>query len=273
MKSVLKRPVFDRDEYYESASRTVRWIVLGLCLISYPFDGSVQAVAVLTMLVFTGFYNALRYSNRLLDSPVFSSRANSLAVDHIFVLALVGLTGGLASPYYPLFYLLIIGTIASYGIAGFAFSLSSQVFITLILLRIDLVAIPNTPEIQFVIKLVILIIFSLVAEQSVRSRDEETLLETRFTRRIENERQRLLSLINSLSNAVLAIDDKGKVYLYNAAALELLNTNKDITGTTIGALLPLSDKRGHKVDMFLGTAASIGAATWQFLKISRRKNL
>ncbi|HVQ44779.1 MAG TPA: ATP-binding protein [Candidatus Saccharimonadia bacterium] len=248
MRAAVKRPVFDRDEYYETSSRTVRWIVLALVLISYPYDGP-NNIVVFTMLVFTAIYNLLRYSRRLRSAEFFGSRANSLAVDHVFVLALVLLTGGLASPYYPLFYLLIIGVIASYGIAGFAFSLGSQVIITLILLRIQLLPEPNSPEFQFVIKLVILIIFSLVAEQSVRSRDEEYLLEGRFTKRIENERQRLLSLINSLSNAVLAIDEKGKVYLYNAAALELLNTNRDINGEPINELLPLHNKSGRKVNL------------------------
>jgi PAS domain S-box-containing protein len=248
MRAVVKRPTFDRDEYYESASRSVRWIMLALVLISYPFDAP-NVVVIFTMLGFTAIYNALRYSKRLRTFAFFSSRANSLAVDHIFVLVLVALTGGLASPYYPLFYLLIIGTIASYGIAGFAFSLGSQVIITLILLRFELTALPGTREFQFIIKLIILIIFSLVAEQSVRSRNEEYLLEGRFTKRIENERQRLLSLINSLSNAVLAIDDRGKVYLYNAAALALLNTNRDITGHPINDLLPLHNKAGRKVNL------------------------
>jgi two-component system phosphate regulon sensor histidine kinase PhoR len=159
------------------------------------------------------------------------------------------LSGGLSSPYYPFFYLLIIAVIASYGIAGFAFSLSAQVFVTLILLKANLDPQPNDPEFQFIIRLVFLIVFSLVAEQSVRSRDEEYLLASRFTHRIENERQRLLSLINSLSNAVLAVDAQGKVYLYNAAALELLNTNRDISGDSIGELLPLRDAHSVRVNL------------------------
>lgn len=248
MRSQAQRPAFDRDEYYESASRTVRWIVLGLVVTTFPFD-SANGIAVATMVVFTAIYNALRYSRGLQRFQFFSSRVNSLAVDYLFVLILVALSGGLASPYYPLFYLLIIGTIASYGIAGFAFALSSQVIVTILLLRFELTAQPNAPEFQFIIKIVILIIFSLVAEQSVRSRDEEYLLEGRFTKRIENERQRLLSLINSLSDAVLAVDDHGKVYLYNAAALGLLNTNQDITGQPINEILPLEDAHSHKVNL------------------------
>jgi len=203
----------------------------------------------MTILVLTAVYNLVRYSRRVLDIQFFGSRMNSLTVDHIFLVSLVILSGGLSSPYYPLFFLLIIAVIASYGIAGFAFELSAQVAITLVLLQVHTTAIPGSPDFQFIIKLVLLIVFSLIAEQSVRSRDEEYLLASRFTHRIENERQRLLSLINSLSNAVIAVDNEGKVYLYNAAALELLNTNRDITGGRIGELLPLRNGQGHKVNM------------------------
>ncbi|HUD11759.1 MAG TPA: histidine kinase dimerization/phospho-acceptor domain-containing protein, partial [Candidatus Saccharimonadia bacterium] len=248
MKAKLTRPVFDRDEYYESSSRSIRWVCLALVLITYPFDTS-NGLIVLTIILFTAFYNALRYSRRLQNLPFFSSRINSLTVDHVFVLSLVVLSGGLASPYYPLFFLLIIAVIASYGIAGFAFSLSAQVLITLVLLQFQFASVPNSADFQFIIKLVLLIVFSLVAEQSVRSRDEEYLLASRFTHRIENERQRLLSLINSLSNAVIAVDNEGKVYLYNAAALELLNTNRDITGSPIGELLPLRNAHGTKINL------------------------
>lgn len=248
MRAAAKRPIFDRDEYFESSSRIVRWIVLALVLITFPFE-SAYGLIVLTVIIFMAVYNALRYLPSFKSIALFKTRVNSLGVDHVFVLGLIVLSGGLASPYYPLFYLLIIGTIASYGIAGFAFSLSSQVLITLILLKVQLPPVPDSPEFQFVIKLVILIIFSLVAEQSVRSRDEEYLIESRFTRRIENERQRLLSLINSLSSAVLAIDDKGKVYLYNAAALELLNTNRDISSMAINELLPLHDAAGRRINL------------------------
>src|SRR5476651_948529 len=248
MDAEVRRPVFDRDEFYESSSRTILWLVLALVLVTFTF-ATTNGVVVLTMIAFMCFYNLLRYIPKLMTFDFFASRANSLGVDHIFGLLIISLSGGLASPYYPLFYILIIGTIASYGIAGFAFSLSTQVVITLILLKFQFPFATTSPEYQFIIKLVILIVFSLIAEQSVRSRDEEYLLEGRFTRLIENERQRLLALINSLSDAVLAIDAKGKVYLYNAAALELLNTNTDINGESIKTLLPVRDKSGHNVSL------------------------
>src|SRR5262245_12768599 len=105
MKIVDNRPVFDRDEYYESSSRMMRWIVLALVLITFPFE-STNGVVVISLLSFTALYNLLRYIKPLMRLDFFASRANSLAVDHLFVMAIVVLSGGLASPYYLLLYLL-----------------------------------------------------------------------------------------------------------------------------------------------------------------------
>lgn len=248
MRARLQPPVFNWDESYESATRTVRWVCLGLVLITFPFDAS-NGLVVVTLTLITAMYNAIRYIPLVASWPFFRSRLNSLAIDHVFVLSLVFLTGGLASPYYPFIFLLIIGVIVSYGVAGFAISLSTQVLFALMLLRDTLAPLPTNIDFEFIIKVVFLIVFSLIAQQSVRSRDEEHLLEGRFTKRVANERQRLLSLINSLSNAVIAVDDHGKVYLYNGAALEILNTNRDITGLSINQVMPLFTEHGARANL------------------------
>jgi signal transduction histidine kinase len=209
MKFPLVTRIFDRDSYYETTSRTIRWICLGLVVITYPPAQLVTPLA-LVMIAAAAAFNLLHYSPSMRRRPFFQSRFNLLVVDYLFVFILVLMSGGLSSPYYPFFYLLLVVVIASYGIAGFAMALAGQVIITLV------------------------------------------LLESRFTRRVENERQRLLALINSLSSAVLAIDESGKVYLYNAAALELLNTNRDISGGRLTELLPLKQASDHAeaVDIF-----------------------
>lgn len=229
----------------------LRWISLGLVVLTYPFDQQYSLV-VFTLLVLMAAFNLLTYLpafNRRREQGV--SGLNSLAVDHIFVLALALLSGGLASPYYPLFFILIIGVIILYGVAGLAFSLASQVIISLILLvaPIEAHVQPASADIQFIIKLIFVVVFSIMAAQSVRSRDEETLLESRFTSRLDEQRQRLLALINSLSSAVLAIDRNGKIYQYNAAALELLNTNRDINGMEVSGLLKLHDDKSTTLDL------------------------
>ena len=242
---------FNRERTVLSSTRVIRWISLVLVALTYPLDQRFSLI-MFTLLGFMAAINALTYI------PSFKFRQQSgtaainfLAVDHIFVLTAVLLSGGLASPYYPLFFLLIIGVISAYGLAGLAFTLASQAVISMILLvsRLEPGAQPNAAEIQFIIKLIFVIVFSIMAAQSVRSRDEEQLLENRFTSRLDAQRQRLLALINSLSSAVLAVDRSGKVYLYNAAALELLNTNRDINGLEAASILKLHDEKFTSVDL------------------------
>ncbi len=248
MKAEVKPPVFDHDESYENSSRLIRWFVLVLVLVTFPSTLVISAV-VYTALFLMICYNALRtFWPR--DKPSFmTSRLNSLVIDHIFVYILVLMSGGLASPYYPLFFLLIISVIASYGVAGFSFELAVQVVIAITMAFVNQSPQPNQPEFQAIIMLSMVIIFSLVAERAVRARDAEVSLEDQFTLRLENERKRLLALINSLTSGVLAIDADGRVYLYNAAALSLLDTNRDINGQPLAEILPLKDSGAATVDI------------------------
>lgn len=74
-------------------------------------------------------------------------------------------------------------------------------------------------------------------------------------REIENERQhrqlesrRLVTLINNLADPVFGLDQKGKISLYNAAALNLLDTNNPLDGQLIDSVIHFhgdDEKRVH----------------------------
>jgi PAS domain S-box-containing protein len=263
--SVLKPPLFNRGRHFEASTRVLRWVAIILVLLTYPLDQTYSAI-VFSLVIFMAVFNLFTYLpifDKNLDKSVYGF--NFLVIDHVFVLALVLFSGGFASPYYPLFFLLIIGVIIQFGIAGMAFSMASQTIISIILLYyvIEPHMQPAANDIQFIIKLMFIVAFSIMAVQSVRSHDEEVLLENRFTARLESERQRLLALINSLSDAVLAIDQDGKVYQYNAAALGLLNTNRDISGVDVSSLLKLHDEKFTAIDIDRLIAGSDGVINRQ----------
>lgn len=70
------------------------------------------------------------------------------------------------------------------------------------------------------------------------------------TSRVANyERRRLLSLINSMADAVIAIDRTGHIQLYNGAALSLLNTNDTLNDKNINDYLVLQNKKGRKYQL------------------------
>jgi PAS domain S-box-containing protein len=69
------------------------------------------------------------------------------------------------------------------------------------------------------------------------------------TKNDQLEHQRLTTLINSMADAVIAVDETAKVVLYNAAALNILDLNTINTGSSLGALLKPVDKDNQPSDI------------------------
>ncbi len=63
------------------------------------------------------------------------------------------------------------------------------------------------------------------------------------------EHERLSSLINSMADGVIALNESGKVVMYNGAALNILDVNSTITGTSISGILKVIDSSGKEVDV------------------------
>ncbi len=63
------------------------------------------------------------------------------------------------------------------------------------------------------------------------------------------ERQRLLALINSMTDGVIAVDKKMRVVLYNGAALGILDRNTIDNETYLRSIFAPSDKNDHLIDI------------------------
>jgi two-component system phosphate regulon sensor histidine kinase PhoR len=63
------------------------------------------------------------------------------------------------------------------------------------------------------------------------------------------ERERLTSLINSMGDGVIALDHKGRIVLYNGAALNILDENTSMAGKPIKNFLPIFDKKNQSLDI------------------------
>jgi len=74
------------------------------------------------------------------------------------------------------------------------------------------------------------------------------------------QRDRILTLVNNLADAILSIDKDGIVRVYNAACLNLLDTNADLNGKHINEILSLQDKSGTTVDIMKDLKANRGVA-------------
>jgi len=63
------------------------------------------------------------------------------------------------------------------------------------------------------------------------------------------EHQRLTSLINSMADAVIAVDQQAKVVLYNAAALNIFDVNTIRPGSSLGSFFKPIDKDNQPFDI------------------------
>jgi two-component system phosphate regulon sensor histidine kinase PhoR len=82
----------------------------------------------------------------------------------------------------------------------------------------------------------------------------------------ELERERLTSLINSMADGVIAIDEKTHIVVYNGAALNILDVNSTISGKTISSVMKLVDKTGQAIslkDIILETKTQSTSRDWK----------
>jgi two-component system phosphate regulon sensor histidine kinase PhoR len=63
------------------------------------------------------------------------------------------------------------------------------------------------------------------------------------------ERERLVSLINSMADGVLATDENAKLVMYNGQALNILDRNNAKEGDDLHELLPIVDKDNKPIDI------------------------
>lgn len=72
----------------------------------------------------------------------------------------------------------------------------------------------------------------------------ERLYAAQKASRSEYEHSRLLALINSINDAVIATDQDGVITTYNASALALVDTHADLTGKNITDIINLAPVKG-----------------------------
>lgn len=64
------------------------------------------------------------------------------------------------------------------------------------------------------------------------------------------QRDRILTIVNNLADAVLSTDRDGIVRVYNAASLNLLDTNTSLNGHHIDDIMTIYNKDGEKMSLF-----------------------
>lgn len=171
-----------------------------------------------------------------------------LAVYHVFAAAYILFVSGFSVPFIAAWPLLLLASHLYFSDKGAYFNLAAlaATFAADMLLQAgnNLLLLTDSMSVLtiFIISVVIVLLNRVEQADSAeltRSKAQESLLAGRIN-----------TLINNLADAVISTDEKGDVQVYNAAALNLLNTNASLNGRHINKIISAHGRDGKPVDIF-----------------------
>lgn len=80
-----------------------------------------------------------------------------------------------------------------------------------------------------------------------QKKNQNTLIETQ--KNIIHEHEKVLAIINSIREAIVSVDIKGNIELYNSAALDFFDTNASLIGKNINNILKLTTLDGKTFNL------------------------
>jgi len=172
-----------------------------------------------------------------------------LIVYQALALATIVFVTGFFQPFAASVVLLFLAANIYFGRKGLVLSLLSVIFVATVDIIINSPAHPAivVDNILGVAGILILGI-SLVEIVTAQETRRLALLESQTQERLQYDR--ILTIINNLSDATLSTDENGEVLLYNAASLNLLDTNDSLRGKNINDLFNLTDSDKKPVSLF-----------------------
>ncbi|HWT39818.1 MAG TPA: ATP-binding protein [Dongiaceae bacterium] len=244
--------------YHQDASRAMRvvsvvvtpvlllytvLIVVGLVPSTHYSDGVLSLGIMLIWLLLSVYFYV---------TPTTSRRDATLRVIlyHILALSTFVFTMGFAQPFVALFVLLFLACYIYFGVRGLLVSAGSLAIVATIdaAMRYSFdqeIIVDN----GLTVFSVIFLGFCIIAIMNAQETRRQTLLHSQERERLQYDR--VLTIMNNLTDAAFSTNEKGMILMYNAASLDLLDTNDSLRGRSIGELFHLTTAADNvEVDLF-----------------------
>ena len=183
-------------------------------------------------------------------SPPSSNRVEfiQLALYHLFSGAYITLVAGFTTAFVAAWVLLMFAAYAYFRRTGLVLSVSTLALVGII----DIIRTAGSLELALAdavsVAATVTVGLSIVAISRTQEIDSAELMKTKALETLQ--RDRIITLVNNLADAILSTDKDGIIRVYNAASLNLLNTNESLNGQPIENVLPLFDKNGRPIRLF-----------------------
>jgi len=203
--------------------------------------------------------------------PITSKLDSALRLTafHLLAGAYLVFISGISSPIIIFWLLLALGSYAYFSSRGLLYSILALVVFVIF----DILIWENVDASIVTFDLVVLAVITITAFviYNVSKLSEISQNELASSRARESlQRDRVITIVNNLADAVISTDMKGVVKIYNAACLSLLDTNVTLNDKHIDDILPLIDAEGGEVSLFkvLQDAKTVGKRDDLFFVIS-----
>lgn len=178
-----------------------------------------------------------------------SAKAFRLITFHVMALATLVFVMGFAQPFAALFILLFIASNLFFGRTALLLSMLSLVVVASADSFLRFAGIPEVQQETFVsVAAILLLGATTVGLITAQETKRQTLLHSQARERLQYDR--IVTIINNLTDAAFSTDEKGTVLMYNAACLDLLDTNDSIKGKNVGDLFNLTDIDKNAANLF-----------------------
>lgn len=202
--------------------------------------GSIVAGHIIVSSLYIRLANRKQLTNLLSAALIFAF--------HVLTALFMLFVSGFLNEFIAIWILLMLGTEIRFGSRGivasfFGLCATASLFVMLH---------PELPTAQKVEVLPIAIImgaFAFVLSRVLAATEYEQSRLTKIREQELYQRERLMALVNSMGDAVIATDDAGIIKIYNSTFLNLLDTNLDLAGKNIMSILNLQDTKNHPINL------------------------
>lgn len=255
----MKRPIADDSSYYRDVMRILRYAGLLLPLVVVPIGLAVQS-GILNDQYYRGdgWYIALAIAFAATAVSQFIITRNRATPEnylffsvayHILGAAFILTITGFVSPVLVCWVALMLAVDTYFGTTAFVASAITLVAVGLLSFALHPGGSTDLIATLYYCVFVITVGFTVSRIRVITDKERFALTKSRQDENFQ--RERLLALVNSMGDAVIATDEAGAIKIYNAAALSLLDTNANLTNKKLDRVLKLydeNDKRVHALD-------------------------
>ncbi len=154
---------------------------------------------------------------------------------------------GVATPFVALWILLLIASNVYFSRTGLG--LSILWFIFMVFADIFLWSRAGLQGVVYDLATLVAVLLSGLVTLSIAKSHEKARRALRHSRTQETfQRDRIDTIVNNITDAIVSTDKHGIIQLYNAATLNLLDTNENLSGKSIDEVLKLKTHEKKSID-------------------------